>query len=116
MEVAPREFVFTLQNYQKAYASEYTYSTFSNSLIFASGSAALSFLLGTILAWLTERTNTPLRGIFCPHRGGALDSTRCVGVHRVDFSLEPEVCHFNVWLKSLSVWSRRRSMSFHCRE
>lgn len=28
MEVVPREFVFTLQNYQKAYASEYTYSTF----------------------------------------------------------------------------------------
>ena len=66
MEVAPREFVLTLQNYQKAYASEYTYSTFVNSLIFASGSAGLTFLLGTILAWLTERTNTPLRGIFVP--------------------------------------------------
>ncbi|HZA57101.1 MAG TPA: iron ABC transporter permease [Candidatus Udaeobacter sp.] len=66
MEVAPREFVLTLQNYQKAYASEYTYSTFVNSLIFASGSASLTFLLGTILAWLTERTNTPLRGLFVP--------------------------------------------------
>jgi iron(III) transport system permease protein len=66
MEVAPREFVLTLQNYQKAYASEYTYSTFVNSLIFASGSAGLTFLLGTILAWLAERTNTPLRGIFVP--------------------------------------------------
>jgi iron(III) transport system permease protein len=66
MEVAPREFVLTLENYQKAYASEYTYSTFVNSLIFASGSASLTFLLGTILAWLTERTNTPLRGLFVP--------------------------------------------------
>ncbi|HJU60420.1 MAG TPA: iron ABC transporter permease [Candidatus Binatia bacterium] len=66
VEVAPREFVLTLQNYQKAYASEYTYSTFVNSLIFASGSAGLTFLLGTILAWLAERTNTPLRGIFVP--------------------------------------------------
>ena len=66
MEVSPREFVLTLQNYQKAYASEYTYSTFVNSLIFASGSAGLTFLLGTILAWLTERTNTPLRSIFVP--------------------------------------------------
>src|SRR5918999_4345685 len=65
-EVAPREFVYTLKNYHAAYASEYTYSTFMNSLIFASGSAALSFLLGTLLAWLTERTNTPLRGIFVP--------------------------------------------------
>src|ERR687892_1442267 len=66
MEVAPREFVLTLQNYQKAYASEYTYSTFVNSLIFASGSAGLTFFLGTVLAWLTERTNTPLRGLFVP--------------------------------------------------
>src|ERR1041384_2368477 len=54
-EVAPREFVYTLKNYQAAYASEYTYSTFKNSLIFASGSAALTFVLGTLLAWLTER-------------------------------------------------------------
>src|SRR6476661_9788967 len=65
-EVAPREFIYTLKNYQASYASEYTYSTFKNSLIFASGSAALSFVLGTLLAWLTERTNTPLRGIFVP--------------------------------------------------
>src|SRR5512145_2889786 len=65
-EVAPREFVYTLKNYQAAYASQYTYSTFLNSLIFASGSAGLSFILGTMLAWLTERTNTPLRRIFVP--------------------------------------------------
>src|ERR671925_429686 len=49
MEVAPRQFVLTLQNYQKAYASEYTYSTFVNSFIFASGSAVLTLLFGTIL-------------------------------------------------------------------
>src|SRR5919106_6422369 len=66
MEVAPREFVLTLENYQKAYASEYTYSTFVNSFIFASGSAALTFLLGMILAGLSERTNTPLRSLFVP--------------------------------------------------
>src|SRR4030095_8316264 len=50
-EGAPRDFVYTLKNYHAAYASEYTYSTFLNSLIFASGSAGLSFLLGTLLAW-----------------------------------------------------------------
>src|SRR6185503_10685422 len=65
-EVAPREFVYTLKNYQKAYASEYTYSTFMNSFIFASGSAVMTFLFGTMLAWLTERTNTPLRKLFVP--------------------------------------------------
>ena len=65
-EVAPREFVLTLKNYKNAYASEYTYSTFKNSLIFAAGSSALTFFFGTLLAWLVERTNTPLRVVFIP--------------------------------------------------
>jgi len=65
-EVTPREFVYTLKNYQAAYASEYTYSTFLNSVIFAAGSSALTFSLGALLAWLVERTNTPLRGVFVP--------------------------------------------------
>jgi iron(III) transport system permease protein len=101
MEVAPGEFVFTLKNYQAAYASEYTYSTFKNSLIFASGSAALSFLLGTILAWLTERTNTPLRKIFVPLAvvplilPGVLESIAWI------FLLSPKFGYLNVWLKTL---------------
>jgi iron(III) transport system permease protein len=65
-EVAPREFIFTLQNYQNAYASQYTYSTFANSVIFAGASAVLAFFLGAILAWFVERTNTPLRVLFLP--------------------------------------------------
>jgi len=65
-EVAPREFVYTLKNYQAAYASQYTYSTFRNSLIFAAGSSALTFFFGAVLAWLVERTNTPLRIVFIP--------------------------------------------------
>src|ERR671922_611516 len=101
MEVAPREFVLTLQNYQKAYASEYTYSTFVNSLIFASGSAGLTLLLGTILAWLTERTNTPLRGIFVPIAvvplilPGVLESIAWI------FLLSPKFGYLNVWLMHL---------------
>lgn len=100
-EVAPREFIYTLKNYQAAYASEYTYSTFKNSLIFASGSAALSFILGTLLAWLTERTNTPLRGIFVPLAvvplilPGVLESIAWI------FLLSPKFGYINVWLKSL---------------
>lgn len=66
IEAAPREFVYTLKNYQAAYASQYTYSTFTNSLIFAAGSSALTFFFGAVLAWLVERTNTPLRVIFVP--------------------------------------------------
>jgi iron(III) transport system permease protein len=103
-EVAPREFVYTLKNYQAAYASEYTYSTFVNSLIFASGSAGLSFFLGTMLAWLTERTNTPLRGIFVPIAvvplilPGVLESIAWI------FLLSPKFGYLNVWLMNLFGW------------
>ena len=101
IEVAPREFVYTLKNYQAAYASEYTYSTFKNSIIFASGSAALSFLFGTILAWLTERTNTPLRALFVPIAvvplilPGVLESIAWI------FLLSPKFGYLNVWLMNV---------------
>ncbi len=100
-EVAPREFVYTLKNYHAAYASEYTYSTFKNSLIFASGSAALTFIFGTLLAWLTERTNTPLRAIFVPVAvvplilPGVLESIAWI------FLLSPKFGYLNVWLRDL---------------
>ncbi|MSP39647.1 MAG: iron ABC transporter permease [Deltaproteobacteria bacterium] len=100
-EVAPREFVYTLQNYQKAYASEHTYSTFVNSLIFASGSAAITFLFGTMLAWLTERTNTPMRKLFVPIAvvplilPGVLESISWI------FLLSPKFGYVNVWLMHL---------------
>ncbi|HEX2230518.1 MAG TPA: iron ABC transporter permease [Candidatus Binatia bacterium] len=100
-EVAPREFVYTLQNYQAAYASEYTYSTFVNSIIFAAGSSALTFFLGVTLAWLVERTNTPLRGIFVPIAvvplilPGVLESIAWI------FLLSPKFGYLNVALMYL---------------
>jgi iron(III) transport system permease protein len=100
-EVAPREFVYTLKNYQNAYASQYTYSTFMNSLIFGSGSAILSFVLGTMLAWLTERTDTPLRKIFVPLAvvplilPGVLESIAWI------FLLSPKFGYLNVALMTL---------------
>jgi iron(III) transport system permease protein len=100
-EVAPREFIYTLKNYQNAYASEHTYSTFMNSLIFASGSAVMTFLFGTMLAWLTERTNTPLRALFVPIAvvplilPGVLESIAWI------FLLSPKFGYLNVWLMHL---------------
>ena len=65
-EVAPRQFDLTLRNYADAYTSRFTYSTFATSAIFASGAAALSFILGTALAWLVERTNVPFARLVLP--------------------------------------------------
>jgi iron(III) transport system permease protein len=55
---------FTLGNYRDAYASAETWILFSNSLTFATGASALAFVIGTLLAWMNERTNTPFKGLF----------------------------------------------------
>src|SRR5262245_3573553 len=55
---------FTLGNYQQAYGSAETWVLFWNSLQFASGTAILAFVLGTLLAWMNERTNTPFKALF----------------------------------------------------
>jgi len=55
---------FTLDNYRQAYASEQTWTLFWNSLQFAIGAATIAFVIGTGLAWMNERTNTPFKGLF----------------------------------------------------
>jgi len=55
---------FTLENYAAAYASGETARLLANSLQFAVGAAALSFMLGTFFAWINERTNTPFQSLF----------------------------------------------------
>ena len=55
---------FTLQNYLDAYTGFETFRLFFNSLQFALGAAALSFLIGTFFAWVNERTNTPFKALF----------------------------------------------------
>ena len=56
--------VWTLGNYIEAYSSADTLVLFANSVEFAAGTAVLALLIGTALAWMTERTNTPLKPLF----------------------------------------------------
>ena len=55
---------FTFDNFKVAYSSIETLHLFINSVQFASGTALLAFLLGTFLAWVNERTNTPFKSLF----------------------------------------------------
>lgn len=55
---------FTWDNYQVAYGSAETAKLFLNSLYYATGSALLAFVVGTVLAWMNERTNTPFKRLF----------------------------------------------------
>jgi len=55
---------FSLLNYTRVYSSASTWELLSNSLVFALGSCGVSFVIGTTLAWIIERTDTPLRRFF----------------------------------------------------
>jgi iron(III) transport system permease protein len=63
-QTAAKAAVFTLGNYQQAYGSADTWVLFWNSLKFATGTAILAFVIGTALAWMNERTNTPFKALF----------------------------------------------------
>jgi iron(III) transport system permease protein len=55
---------YTIQNYVKAYFDKEFYLLLLNSVHYALGTCSLTFLLGTFLAWVSERTNTPLKKLF----------------------------------------------------
>ena len=55
---------YTLENFRTAYLSSDNARLFTNSLQFAVGAAALSLVVGTALAWMNERTNTPFKTLY----------------------------------------------------
>lgn len=55
---------YTIQNYVKAYFDKEFYLLFLNSLYFALGVCLITFVIGTYLAWVSERTNTPFKKVF----------------------------------------------------
>lgn len=55
---------YTIQNYVKAYFEKEFYFLLLNSIYYGIGTCTLTFLIGTFLAWVSERTNTPLKKLF----------------------------------------------------
>jgi len=55
---------YTIQNYVKAYFDKEFYLLLLNSIYYALGTCTLTFLIGTFLAWVSERTNTPFKKLF----------------------------------------------------
>jgi iron(III) transport system permease protein len=54
----------TLANYASAYGDPETYRLLADSFVFAAGAAAGSLVLAVALAWITVRSNAPLRHVF----------------------------------------------------
>jgi iron(III) transport system permease protein len=50
---------WTLDNFVEAYASEHILRLFANSLIYAFGTAVVTFVIGAFVAWAVERTDAP---------------------------------------------------------
>src|SRR3954469_6985751 len=63
-QTATRPAEFTLENYRTAYFSAETFRLFFNSVQYAAGTSAFALCLGTMLAWMNERTNTPFKRLF----------------------------------------------------
>ncbi|HUP97447.1 MAG TPA: hypothetical protein VM073_05880, partial [Usitatibacter sp.] len=63
-QTASKAAEFTLGNYKEAYGSGETVRLFWNSVKFATGTSIFAFVLGTALAWMNERTNTPFKNLF----------------------------------------------------
>src|ERR1700693_290938 len=63
-QTASKAAEFTLDNYTSAYGSSETLRLFWNSVQFAVGASVFAFVLGTALAWMNERTNTPFKTLF----------------------------------------------------
>ncbi len=63
-QTATKAAEFTFQNYITAYTSSDTARLFWTSVQFATGTAAFAFFVGTTLAWMNERTNTPFKSLF----------------------------------------------------
>lgn len=60
-EYAGKTAQLTIGNYAKVFTDAATLRILLNSLQFALGSSAVALLIGSALAWVTERTNTPGR-------------------------------------------------------
>jgi len=55
---------FTFDNFVEAYASTRILRLFANSVVYALGTAVVTFLIGGFVAWAVERTDAPGRTLF----------------------------------------------------
>ncbi len=92
---------FSLKNYSDLFSMQGTSTMLMNSLWFAIGSSLIALILGTLLAWIVERTNTPFRNLAYL---SAFTSFAIPGIIKVIgwiLLLGPQAGLINVWLKDL---------------
>lgn len=101
VEVAPNETVFSLDNFAAVFGESATYTTFRNSIVFATGSTLLSFAIATLLAWIVARTDAPLGSLFVPLAVVPLILPGVLEAIAWIFLLTPRSGYLNVILESV---------------
>lgn len=92
---------FTLDNFVKAYLDRSTVPVLVNSVAFSAGTTVVAFVIGTALAWITERTNAPLRRFFAAMSLIPLIIPGILFTVSWIFLLSPRIGLINLWLRDL---------------
>lgn len=92
---------FTFDNIERAFEGSQLAGTLWDTLLFSTGTTVLSFVLGTYLAWLTERTTTPLRGFIMLMMVLRLILPGILTTVSWIFLASPRIGTLNTWLQGL---------------
>ena len=91
----------TLVNYVRAFSQPALYSATLNAILYSVGAGFISFSLGTYLAWLTERTDLPFKGLVYSSILGAMMIPGVLFTISWILLLAPKAGLINVWLMKL---------------
>ncbi|MDH3443715.1 MAG: iron ABC transporter permease [Deltaproteobacteria bacterium] len=91
----------TLDNYVRAFSQPSLYSAIANAVTYSVGAGVISFSLGTFMAWLTERTDVPCKGLIYGSVLGAMMIPGVLFTISWILLLAPQAGLINVWLMSI---------------
>ncbi|MFH0813240.1 MAG: iron ABC transporter permease [Pseudomonadota bacterium] len=90
--------VYTLDNYKKIFTTGRYFTAFKNSIIISLGVAFFAGIIGLALAWITARTNTPLRVKLEPLNMIPYFLSALVGAISWSYIISPKIGFLNVFL------------------
>ncbi len=91
----------TTDNFQRAFEGSRLTGTLWDTFLFAGGTTVVAFVMGTYLAWVVERTNTPLRGFITLMMVLRLILPGVLTTISWIFLASPRIGSLNVWLQGL---------------
>jgi iron(III) transport system permease protein len=91
----------TFENYIRAFSQPSLYRAIVNAVTYSVGAGLVSFVLGTAMAWLTERTDLPFKGLIYGSVLGAMMIPGVLFTISWILLLSPKSGLINVWFMEL---------------